>query len=375
MKNNLKLSNYITKLFFVVIIIIITMTSIYLSTNNIFEGNENINKTYDCSKCELKPSSSNCYYIKQFDISNDKLIISNDDILFCPWKPNAIDCYDGSYSDVRNINNKNTICCSGSDFYDNNTYLLQEVKTIKDNSNICSKDKFKNHQYCINLNNELNNFDNIKGSLFMIDNTDTYSTINEMGQTVSGENTIYKLLDNIEDPISDDYILNDYQFFNCFGEIKGKSINDMSFSEQQLLDFSNNDYFKVAEDATYTTINDTSLREYPNNQDIEMEIKRLETIPNNHSVAPVNVIKTYLDSINSFYKDQLSRLDNTATNNNLNKELIFENNDLSIKESTFFTFDNQSNEQYNCTNNSITGDQSFNYCGPEPYYDKDRIIW
>ena len=377
MKFRFKFSNYIIKLLLIIFIISITISTIYLNTNNLLEGNENINKSIDCSKCELNPNRSNCLNINQINKNQiDKLYISNNNILFCPWKPNQLECYD-KYNN-NSYNESTTICCSGSDFYDNNTYLLEDLTTIIYNKNICSQDKFKNHQYCLDLSNEINNFKNIKGSFFMIDNTipdDISKNItNSLGQTISAEYIKYYLIDKDENKVNQ-YILNNGQFYNCFGEIKSKTINDISFSQQQLLDFSDNNYFKVAQDATYTTINDTSLREYPNNQDIEMQIKRLETIPNNQSVASVNVIKTYLDSINSFYKDQLSRLDKTSTNNNLNKELIFENNDLSIKESTFFTFNKKSNKNYNCNNDSITGDPSFNYCGPEPYYDKDRIIW
>ena len=49
-------------------------------------------------------------------------------------------------------------------------------------------------------------------------------------------------------------------------------------------------------------------------------------------------------------------------------QLVFDNNSLEIKQSTFFTYNKDANNVYDCSP-SITGNPKFEYCGPEAYYE------
>jgi hypothetical protein len=169
------------------------------------------------------------------------------------------------------------------------------------------------------------------------------------------------------------YLLNSDQFYNCMGEIKYD--NSGSFSEADLAELSNNDFFGTAGrpialgglgEASYNALGSMMNNGFPNNTDLEMELKRLETIPASGN-APVSIISTYLNSINSFYEKQIKNLTGPREHT-FNQELIFDNNTLKTKESTFFTYNKDENNVYTCQD-SITGDPKFKYCGPQAYYD------
>lgn len=184
--------------------------------------------------------------------------------------------------------------------------------------------------------------------------------------TISDETYKYKLVDSTGTvTTNNDYILNENQFFNCFGN--KLSINQGRFTEAQEASFNLTNYFDVASDASYTTMQDNTLRAYPNRQDLEMELKNLEQIPPGGN-APVSVINQYLTAINSFYERQMANMLGPRTHA-VNQSLEFDNNTLENKNSTFFTYDTSFNNTYDCMP-SITNtlNQDFSYCGPEPYY-------
>ena len=160
------------------------------------------------------------------------------------------------------------------------------------------------------------------------------------------------------------YLLNSDQFFNCFGNVM--TDNSGTFSQAMLADFSNNDYFGDASLNAY----EIQPTLYPNNKDLEMELRRLETIPSSGN-APVSVISTYLNAINSFYDKQVQNLTGPR-DHTFNQELVFDNNTLETKTPTFFTYDKDENNKYECID-SITGESAFKYCGPSAYSNTPRF--
>ena len=173
------------------------------------------------------------------------------------------------------------------------------------------------------------------------------------------------------------YLLNPNQFFNCMGEIKDDISG--SFTSAQLMDFSINDYFgtsgrPVSEgglgEASYNALGSIQNNSYPSNKDLEMELKRLETVPASGS-APVSIISSYLNAINSFYEKQIQN-SSGPREHSYNQQLVFDNNSLETKQSTFFTYNKDVNNVYDCKP-SITGNSKFEYCGPEAYYESPRF--
>lgn len=165
---------------------------------------------------------------------------------------------------------------------------------------------------------------------------------------------------SVEKPDGTEYLLNSDEFLNCMGDICNN--NTKRFTSQMLSDFSENDYFGI--DASYNAYGSTQQRYYPNNKDLEMELKRLETIPSSGN-APVSVINTYLNAINNFYQKQVQNL--TGPRDHVfDQQLVFDNNTLETKTPTFFTYEDDKNNTYECQD-SITGNSKFEYCGPAAY--------
>ena len=95
-----------------------------------------------------------------------------------------------------------------------------------------------------------------------------------------------------------------------------------------------------------------------------MELRRLESIPSTGN-APVSIINTYLNAINSFYEKQIRNL--TGPRDHVfNQELVFDNNTLETVTPTFFTYDDTANNSYQCQE-SVTGNSLFKDCGPAAY--------
>jgi hypothetical protein len=165
------------------------------------------------------------------------------------------------------------------------------------------------------------------------------------------------------DLVTSPYILNPNEFFNCFGEIKQSTTNQM-FSASNLLELSNNDYFGTGRDSSYSAYGSILSDTYPITNDLEMELARLELIPSSGN-APVSVINTYLNAINNFYEKQIANL--TGPRDHVfNQELVFDNNTLETVTPTFFTYDNKPNNSYQCQQ-SVTGNSIFKDCGPAAY--------
>jgi hypothetical protein len=173
------------------------------------------------------------------------------------------------------------------------------------------------------------------------------------------------------------YLLNAEQFFNCMGEVK----NDISssFTSAQLAEFSNNDYFGTAGrpvslgglgEASYNALGTMQTTGYPSNNDLEMELRRLEIVPSSGN-APVSVISSYLNAINSFYDKQIRNLTGPREHS-YNQQLVFDNNSLETKQATFFTYSKDTNNVYPCSP-SVLGNSTFEYCGPEAYYESPRF--
>jgi len=188
--------------------------------------------------------------------------------------------------------------------------------------------------------------------------------------------TTYTLYNNNNQPIGigTQYTLTKDQYLDCSGVINNTNIG--TFSRANILELSNNDYFGTSGipvsrgglgDASYNpygTIAQSDL--YPSNRDLEMELRRLETIPSSGN-APVNIISTYLSAINTFYEKQIQNLTNSKSTT-FSQPPINDIYSIRTVKPTFFTYDNTYNNQYQCQD-SITGNSAFKYCGPSAYYE------
>jgi hypothetical protein len=207
-----------------------------------------------------------------------------------------------------------------------------------------------------------------------------YNSSNTPLITTTKTDTKYKLLGknnttNTYQPIGTQYILNIDQFFDCSGTIQNSNSGG-TFSASDIIDLSNNNYFGTSGrsiirgglgDASYNpygTLTQADL--YPSNKDLEMELRRLETLPASGN-APVNVISSYLNAINSFYEKQIQNLTGLKSNT-FTQDSIQDIYSIQTKKPTFFTYDNTYNNQYQCQD-SITGNSAFKYCGPAAYYE------
>ena len=194
--------------------------------------------------------------------------------------------------------------------------------------------------------------------------------------TISFENYNYFLLDSNALRISEranlrtlgsleykNYELSNNQFYNCQGELK--TIEERSFTQTDLQNLENNNYFDVDSNAPYTTMQDNIQRPYPSREDLEMEIRNLPQVSSTDNV-PASVINTYLNSINNFYEKQLANMVGPRTHA-VPQTIEFDNHSSLTTPSTFFTYDGPNNDNFDCEP-SVTGDDKFKYCGPTSYY-------
>lgn len=158
------------------------------------------------------------------------------------------------------------------------------------------------------------------------------------------------------------YLLKENEFLNCFGN--KLSITNPTFTQENENDFSNNDYFGVS-DEKIVTYGESITNEYGPKIDELSELKSLENIPENSQVSS-NIVGQYLGFINSFYDKQMNKIYENRYNHN-NQILQMDRNNLDLKEKTFFVYENEPNNKYQCQE-SITGDNTFKYCGPAPNY-------
>ena len=187
----------------------------------------------------------------------------------------------------------------------------------------------------------------------------------------------YNLLDKTTYPYQPvpNKILTKNKYIDCSGTIK--TGNTGGFSQYDRLELSNNDFFGTSGipvsrgglgDASYNPYGtQTSSELYPSNRDLEMELRRLETLPSSGNV-PVNVISTYLNAINTFFEKQIQNLTSTRSST-FSQTPINDIYSIRTMKPTFFTYDNTSNNNnYQCEN-SITGNPAFKNCGPAAYYE------
>lgn len=195
---------------------------------------------------------------------------------------------------------------------------------------------------------------------------------------ITKKSTTYTLVGTNNIPIGTQYILNTDQFFDCAGGINNS--NSGTLSQSDLININNNDYFGTSGrpisqgglgDASYNPYGTLTHEDlYPSNKDLEMELRRLETIPSSGNV-PVNVISSYLNTINNFYEKQIQNLTNSKSIA-LNEEPINDIYSIKTKKPTFFTYNNTYNNEYQCED-SVTGNSAFKYCGPSAYYDVPKF--
>ena len=165
---------------------------------------------------------------------------------------------------------------------------------------------------------------------------------------------------NIKDTLptySKTYILNENEFLNCFGEIE--SVPELSFN------FTASGDFFGSSDPNLTTFEQSSSNNYGVSAELEMELRRLQNVPPGGN-APVGVINQYLNAINGFYERHISNMLGPKTHS-ANNQLVFENDNLEIKTPTFFKYETDPNNKYECQP-SITGNDKFKDCGPTAYY-------
>jgi len=223
---------------------------------------------------------------------------------------------------------------------------------------------------------ELQSIKTILLNLYTSSNTPlTKATKKDTTYTLLGKNNTT----NTYQPLGTQYILNIDQFFDCSGTIQNSNSGG-TFSASDIIDLSNNNYFGTSGrsiiqgglgDATYNPYGALTQADlYPSNKDLEMELRRLETLPASGN-APVNVISSYLNAINSFYEKQIQNL-TASKSSTFNQETINDIYSIKTIKPTFFTYDNTYNNEYQCQD-SITGNSAFKYCGPSAYYDVPKF--
>lgn len=164
------------------------------------------------------------------------------------------------------------------------------------------------------------------------------------------------------------YILNEDQFLNCFGHVsdnKDMSLNQLDIQKDLTLENIDNNFFGVKEDAEYKTQQDLQSNKYGDIIDLSAEFRHLENVDLG-GTAPTGVIDQYLRAINGFYEKQMANMLGPRTHA-VNQQLVFENDGLETKQSTFFIYENKPNNEYECQP-SITGNDKFKSCGPSAYY-------
>jgi len=162
---------------------------------------------------------------------------------------------------------------------------------------------------------------------------------------------------------SKEYILNENEFLNCFGHIESSDLSmDFTVSGEYYRD---NLGFFGSSDPSLVTFGETTPFDSGPISDLSAELRRLQNVPPGGN-APVGVINQYLNAINGFYERHISNMLGPKTHS-ANNQLVFENDNLEIKTPTFFKYETDPNNKYECQP-SITGNDKFKDCGPTAYY-------
>ena len=293
-------------------------------------------------------------------------------------------------------------CCIGQAFYTDNLLTYNDISFNIANKSTCEQMErdisgkipsdqsqkatffaklYSNNDYLkaksiCNTMDESSNIYYVEGTLFK--KIDTSYNILSNRNLITKTDTSYTLINrNTYQPVVKNgaqYLLKPDQFFDCSGTIKTGNVGE--FLPSEILELSNNDFFGTSGipvskgglgDASYNpygTLTQADL--YPSNKDLEMELRRLETLPASGNV-PVNIISTYLNAINSFYEKQIQNL-TTTRSSTFSQTPINDIYSIRTMKPTFFTYDHSTNNDYQCED-SITGNSAFKYCGPSSYYE------
>jgi len=221
-----------------------------------------------------------------------------------------------------------------------------------------------------------NDYDTIKQLIIDMEK-DMNRTVREIGLHDLSWQLQTKTLENT----SNMYLLNPGQFLSCSGQIYDVRTSETSpfavgntmdkFGDTDLEIFDNSQLMFGSGDKNIKTTGDYANLDLSAQMNLDVAFNRLENIPNTSTMVPVSIINQYLNQINNFYNRQLNNMLGVATHSQ-QPRLQFIDNKLDIEKTSFFTYDNCNNEVYN-TFPSITGDHLFNYKGPTPYEDIDRI--
>ena len=164
--------------------------------------------------------------------------------------------------------------------------------------------------------------------------------------------------------VGDNYTLNEDEFFDCSGNIQIMNM-DPSFNEEIFNPNDDINYFGADINAEYITQSELTPSDNREANLLEEDLKYLEQVKPG-GTAPVGVINQYLSAINGFYEKQIRTMLGPQIHT-VNKQPVFENDNLKIKESTFFVYENDPNNTYECQE-SVTGNDKFKNCGPPAYY-------
>lgn len=164
--------------------------------------------------------------------------------------------------------------------------------------------------------------------------------------------------------VTGNYTLNEDEFFDCSGNIQIMNM-DPSFNEEIFNPNDDINYFGADINAEYKTQSDLTPTDNREANLLEEDLKYLEQVKPG-GTAPVGVINQYLSAINGFYEKQIRTMLGPQIHT-VNKQPVFENDNLKIKESTFFVYENDPNNTYECQE-SVTGNDKFKNCGPPAYY-------
>ena len=207
-------------------------------------------------------------------------------------------------------------------------------------------------------------------STIYVDEDGNYMEYNIFGYTPYTSQNQGDTLTQFTTNNKDNYILNEDEFLNCFGDVS--NTQDLRFTSQQQKDILDdltveniNDNFFGVDDPVVKTQQDAAGNKYADTMDLSAEFRHLESV-NVGGTAPTGVIDQYLRAINSFYEKQMAAMLGPRTHA-VNDQLVFENDGLDTKKSTFFVYETEPNNEYECQP-SITGNDKFKNCGPPAYY-------
>tara|TARA_Y100000992_G_scaffold302656_3_gene278046 strand:- start:8934 stop:10214 length:1281 start_codon:yes stop_codon:yes gene_type:complete len=414
-------------LLLILILLIILIYNIFYNCKN-KENYDNTNIVKDCSSCRLYTTNRNC--VKIYDISYNQILGARGQVYdinnlhaidtgykFCPWEEQCSANTLFSSNEERK-NTKFNCCGNNYSFYNNHTINYQDISRVdivndkclqlenilKDFSNndifkyknITSSDEFfKIRKICnTNKKNIYINSDNVDSNNFWKSNNK-----NNFNPDISGvlfdfcNNSInhldglkkYNPVDKDGELISNEYLINTEQFYDCIGNIKEINMNNPDLSGGISGGISGEDicmntyytmnnrinFFGVDPSANYSTISDNNQRLYPNYQDFEMELKKLNNInldENTDNIKITNdrsIITKYLSFINNFYENESLKM---KSSEDISGNLKFINDEFIISNPLKNVSKNNKDINSNCYG-SITNNNKFNYCGIQPYND------